>query len=138
MFWDEKCPITTNYLTWFDDDTWSVTPRWIDDLCETIIANHHYNYRMFGTLMSHDLAIYKNTQLSASWFKRAQWYKGRNLRVRGQKAEAPNGSVIDFAVGWCWALEVAATPQPQPRLVPTSSSAPTVLYSPRRSFTTRS
>ena len=108
MFWDEKCPITTNSLTWFDDDTWSVTPRWIDDLCETIIANHHYNYRMFGTLMSHDLAIYKNTQLSASWFKRAQWYKGRNLRVRGQKAEAPNGSVIDFAVGWCWALEVAA------------------------------
>lgn len=40
MFWDEQRPITTNYVVWFDDDTWVVNPNWINDLCQTIIDNH--------------------------------------------------------------------------------------------------
>lgn len=109
MFWDPQAPITTNYLVWFDDDTWIASPHWITDLCQTIIDNHHYNFRMFGNIMYHDLAMYsKQGERPDIWFKSADWYKGRNFRVRNGQQEAANGSVIDFAVGWCWALATDA------------------------------
>jgi len=109
MFWDEKNPITTKYTLWFDDDTWIVKPQWITDLCTTIIGNHDYNFRMYGNLLYHDLAMYaKNGHDPAKWFKDADWYRGKDFRMRGSQREAPNGSVIDFAVGWCWAIETAA------------------------------
>lgn len=120
MFWDAAKPIETNYLVWFDDDTWIVKPQWIDDLCQTIVGNHPYNYRMFGTLMHHDLKMYtKNGHQPDLWFKAGNWHKGKNLRARGSQQETPNGSVIDFAVGWCWALNVEAMRAaniPDPRL----------------------
>lgn len=109
MFWDAQRPITTNYVVWFDDDTWVVTPNWITDLCHTIVENHPNNYRMFGSLMYHDLAMYaKNGNDPTAWFKAADWYQGRNFRMRGSQKEQPNGSVIDFAVGWCWAVATEA------------------------------
>jgi ADP-heptose:LPS heptosyltransferase len=109
MFWDQKNPITTNYLLWFDDDTWIVQPNWIDDLCMNIVNYHHYDFRMYGNIMYHDLKPYnKNGNNPKDWFKEASWHTGKDLRVRGNAHEAANGSVIDFAVGWCWALEVAA------------------------------
>jgi len=120
MFWDEKHPITTNYTLWFDDDTWIVKPRWINDLCTAIAGNHGYNFRMFGNLLYHDLAMYsKNGHDPTKWFKDADWYRGRDLRAKGSRQETPNGSVIDFAVGWCWAIETAAMREaniPDPRL----------------------
>lgn len=106
MFWDQAKPIETKYLVWFDDDTWIVKPQWIDDLCTTIVGNHPYNYRMFGNIMYHDLSMYsKNGHDPREWFRVADWYKGRNFRAKGTQQETPNGSVIDFAVGWCWAIE---------------------------------
>ena len=109
MFYDEKRPIETNYFMWLDDDTWVVKPQWIDDLCQTIINNHHYNFRMYGNLMYHDLKHYsKSGGRPDQWFKAAKWYRNKQFRVRGGQVEAPNGSVIDFAVGWCWAMETAA------------------------------
>jgi ADP-heptose:LPS heptosyltransferase/GT2 family glycosyltransferase len=109
MFWDEQRPITTNYVVWFDDDTWVVNPNWINDLCQTIIDNHPKNYRMFGSLMYHDLTMYaKNGNDPTAWFKTADWYRGRNFRMRGSQKEQTNGSVIDFAVGWCWAIATEA------------------------------
>lgn len=112
MFWDESCPITTNYIVWFDDDTWVATPNWLNDLCQTIIGNHHYGFRMYGNLMYHDIANYaKNGNRPELWFRSASWYNGLAFRARGGMAETPNGSCIDFAVGWCWALETAAMRQ---------------------------
>jgi ADP-heptose:LPS heptosyltransferase/GT2 family glycosyltransferase len=109
MFWDEQRPITTNYVVWFDDDTWVVTPNWINDLCQTIIDNHPRNYRLFGSLMYHDLAMYaKNGNDPSTWFKSADWYCGRNFRMRGSQKEQSNGSVIDFVTGWCWAIATEA------------------------------
>ena len=109
MFYDEKRPIETKYFLWLDDDTWVVKPQWIDDLCQTIINNHHYNFRMYGNLMYHDLKHYsKNGGRPDQWFKAAKWYRNKQFRVRGGQVEAPNGSVIDFAVGWCWAMETVA------------------------------
>ena len=109
MFYDDQRPIATKYFLWLDDDTWVVKPQWIDDLCQTIINNHHYNFRMYGNLMYHDLKHYsKNGGRPDQWFKSAKWYRNKQFRVRGGQVEAPNGSVIDFAVGWCWAMETAA------------------------------
>lgn len=109
MFRDSQNPITTNYMLWFDDDTWIVQPTWIDDLCMNIVNNHHYNFRMYGNIMYHDLKMYaKGGADPAQWFKSAPWHSGKNFRVRGSQHEAANGSVIDFAVGWCWAMEVDA------------------------------
>ncbi len=120
MFWDESQPIETKYLIWLDDDTWTVKPKWITDLCQTIIGNHHFNYRMYGNVMYHDLSMYaKGGHRPDSWFKAAKWYRNRQFRIRGSQQEASNGSVIDFAVGWCWAMEVEAMRQAQvpcPRL----------------------
>jgi len=120
MFWDQSKPIETNYLVWFDDDTWIVKPQWIDDLCTTIVGNHPYNFRMFGNIMYHDLAIYaKGGGRPDAWFRTAPWYKGRNFRAKSSQQETPNGSMIDFAVGWCWALSVEAmrtANMPDPRL----------------------
>ena len=109
LLWDPKNPIETNYFVWFDDDTWVVKPQWIDDLCTTIVGNHNYAYRMYGNVMYHDLSIYnKDGHNPKTWFEKADWYRGKDFRVRGSQQEASNGSVIDFAVGWCWAMETAA------------------------------
>lgn len=105
MLHDPQAPIQTKYMVWFDDDTWVVKPNWINDLCANIINFHPYNYRLFGNLLYHDLSIYSKNEISPiKWFKEARWYRDRFLRVRGGSNEAPNGSVIDFAVGWCWAM----------------------------------
>lgn len=109
MLHDPQRPIDSNYFLWLDDDTWVVKPQWINDLCQTIINNHHYNFRMFGNLMYHDLKHYvKDGGKPADWFKEAEWYQGKQFRNRGGQVESPNGSVIDFAVGWAWAMETAA------------------------------
>lgn len=120
MFWDPEQPIETNYIVWFDDDTWTVKPQWIDDLCQTIVGNHPYGYRMFGNLMYHDISMYaKGGHRPDLWFKSGDWFKGKDFRARGGQQETPNGSVIDFAVGWCWSLATEAMRAaniPDPRL----------------------
>jgi hypothetical protein len=105
MFWDKTCPINTNYVLWFDDDTQVVDPNWLVRLTEVIVANHPHGNRMYGTRLIHDLQVYaKNGHRPDTWFRTADWWQGRNLRIRGRNVEAPNGSVIEFAVGYFWAL----------------------------------
>jgi ADP-heptose:LPS heptosyltransferase len=109
MFWDEDHPIKTNYILWFDDDTWVAHPNWLSDLAKTIIDNHAYGYRMYGNLMYHDLSIYKKKSVKPdTWFKEGKWYRGKPLRIKSGQQESVNGSIIDFAVGWCWALATEA------------------------------
>lgn len=109
MFWDPTKPIETNYIIWLDDDTWAVQPHWLSDLAQTIIDGHPYGYRMFGNIMYHDLSIYsKGGGRPDTWFRESPWHRGKFFRTRGGQQETPNGSVIDFAVGWCWALSTEA------------------------------
>lgn len=109
MFWDASKPIETNYIIWLDDDTWVVQPHWLSDLAQTIIDGHPYGYRMFGNVMYHDLSMYsKGGGRPDTWFRDASWYRGKFFRTRGGQQETPNGSVVDFAVGWCWALSTEA------------------------------
>jgi ADP-heptose:LPS heptosyltransferase len=105
MLHDKTCPIDTNYVLWFDDDTQIVDPNWMVRLTEVIVGNHSQGCRMFGVRMIHDLKAYaKNGNRPDRWFKEASWYQGRNFRVRRHNTEAPNGTIIEFAVGWFWAL----------------------------------
>jgi|JI10StandDraft_1071094.scaffolds.fasta_scaffold06965_5 ADP-heptose:LPS heptosyltransferase len=102
---DKQCPIKTSYFLWLDDDTWVINPNWIQDLCQNIISMHDMRYRMYGTLMYHDLAMYnKPNHDPRNWFRKGSWHKGIDFRVKSSQQEAPNGSVIDFAVGYCWAM----------------------------------
>jgi len=120
MFWDQTCPITTNYVLWFDDDTQIVDPNWLVRLSETIVANHPHGNRMFGTRLIHDMRVFaKNGNRPDTWFRQADWFQGRNFRVRGRNIEAPNGSIIEFAVGYFWALATETIRKaniPDPRL----------------------
>lgn len=109
MFWDEACPITTKYLIWFDDDTVPVKQNWAVTLTETILANHRQGARLYGRKLQHDLQMFQKAGNSPlTWFQQASWWRGNHLRLRGMERTAANGSCIDFAVGWFWAMEVAA------------------------------
>jgi ADP-heptose:LPS heptosyltransferase len=120
MFWDSRCPINSRYVLWFDDDAYVKDPRWLQALTTTIIAGHNKGDRMFGAKMFHDFSVYnRDGHKPQQWFQGAEWYNGRHFRARNNKVEAPNGSVIDFAVGWFWALNTEALRQaniPDPRL----------------------
>lgn len=112
MFYDESHPINTKYLIWFDDDTWVVNPAWLGDLCTTIAANHKNGFRMYGNMMYHDLSMYSGAgHRPDRWFREGNWYRGKYFRSKPGKDETANGSIIDFAVGWCWALNVEAMRQ---------------------------
>jgi hypothetical protein len=105
MFWDETCPIKTNYVLWFDDDTRVVDNDWLVRLSDMIVTNHPHGCRMYGWKHHHDLRIYtKAGHRPDQWFREGGWWKGRHLRIRGRDAEAPNGTMIEFATGWFWAL----------------------------------
>ena len=109
MFYDLTNPISTKYLIWFDDDTWVVNPNWLSDLCSTIAVNHNSGFRMYGNMMYHDISMYAQAgHRPDKWFRSASWYKGKDFRSKSGKEEVSNGGVIDFAVGWCWALSAQA------------------------------
>ena len=105
MFRDPSAPITTPYLVWFDDDTKIVDPMWAQRLSETIIANHREGSRLYGTKMYHDLrAMSSDIHRPDLWFRNSDWYRNVQLRLPNKQMLATNGSCIDFAVGYFWAL----------------------------------
>jgi hypothetical protein len=121
IFRDPACPITTEYLLWFDDDSYVTHPQWLERLAETIAANHQHGARHYGWLHIHDVKMYaRNGHDPRRWFQQATWWKGKHLRIRGTKTEAPNGTVIEFIPGSFWALHTAAMREadiPDSRLV---------------------
>lgn len=105
MFWDEKHPITTKYVLWFDDDSWVIDKDWLTRLAEEIIQNHKNGCRMYGTKFFHDLMPYRRQGFSPEkWFHAATWWQKRNLFMSGGARETPNGSQIVFCTGGFWAL----------------------------------
>lgn len=109
MFRDPDHPVTTEYVVWFDDDTWVVDLKWLDKLDKVISDNQGAGYRAFGCSLFHDLKESPTTDAKAvNWFKNASWWRRRDLRLRGSKDYAPNGSCIDFPVGWFWAARYDA------------------------------
>lgn len=114
MFYDESHPITTNYLTWFDDDTIACqNHNWLYALAELIVRKHPEGYRMFGPKQIHAIAP---AQLET--FKRGSWYRGKSFFDKKGRP-VPNGRFSLFATGSCWALETKAMREaniPDPRI----------------------
>ena len=105
VFHDPQAPLRSNYVVWFDDDAQVVDPLWATKLAETIINNHKNGCRLYGDKKFHDLTIYaKGGHRPDRWFSGAAWHKGVQFRVRNSERTAPNGSCIDFVVGWFWAI----------------------------------
>lgn len=108
MFHDPAAPLTTNYLIWFDDDSYVVNEKWLYRLCETIIENHPHGNRLYGIKFFHQLQIDLAQGVDQrKWFQSAPWHKGRNFRTR-QGIAAPNGDSICFVSGGFLALGVDA------------------------------
>ena len=105
IFRDQENPIETPYLIWLDDDTQVVDPMWLKHLSEAIVNNHSQGGRMYGWPHFHDLRLSrKGNHDPKKWFESAKWWRGARLRVRNSNRRAPNGTLIDFVPGWCWAL----------------------------------
>ena len=121
VFRDPACPITTEYLLWFDDDSYVTHPQWLERLAETIAANHQHGGRHYGWLHIHDVKMFaKGGHDPRRWFHESNSYRGRPMKVRGTKQEAPNGTVIEFVPGSFWALHARTAVEadiPEPRLV---------------------
>lgn len=121
MFHDPRCPITTKYLLWFDDDSWVIDKKWLSLLGREIVANHPHGARLFGPRYVHDLKpLQRPGHDPTAWFREAPWWTGQQLKVKGGAREAPNGHLIEFASGGFWALHVKTMKQagiPDARLV---------------------
>lgn len=105
MFYDEKCPINTPYLCWFDDDSWCRDKSWMSKLSKVIIANHPHQCRLYGAKYIHDLAkVTRTGALRDQWFKDASWWRNVPLHAANGARQIPNGSEIVFVSGGFWAL----------------------------------
>lgn len=115
MFWDQGCPITTNYVVWFDDDSTVRHPHWAPLLAENIINNSKFNVGCYGEKMLSPLRERHNR----GWFTEAPWHTGKPFHTR-QGKEAPNGNRVVFCVGGFWCIKTEAIRKcniPDPRLV---------------------
>lgn len=105
MFHDEKFPITTKWVVWFDDDTMcDVDPLWLDKMCSAInsgcIADP--NFGMLGPIYH-----FAMQPKHAEWVKKADWYKGKYFRDKLGKPTV-NGNKVVFTTGSCWAIKAEA------------------------------
>jgi len=102
MLHDPKCPIETNYMVWFDDDTQVINARWMQVLGRTIVDNHNHNVGLYGIHMFTALtATLKKDQ--RRWFKSAPWFRNRPFQNRSGQS-VPNGNCIHFVPGYFWAM----------------------------------
>lgn len=105
MFWDADRPIQTPYVCWFDDDSWCRKDDWMVLLAKAIRASHPHQGRLYGARYVHDLmSVTRPGAEREKWFKKAPWWKGRNLYTADGNRTAENGSQIVFASGGFWAL----------------------------------
>jgi ADP-heptose:LPS heptosyltransferase len=105
MFHDEKFPITTKWVVWFDDDTMcDVDAIWFDKMCSAInsAAITDSNFGMLGPIYH-----FAMQPKHAEWVKKADWYRSKHFRDRIGKPTV-NGNKIFFTTGSFWAMKAEA------------------------------
>lgn len=101
MFWDPERPIATDWLIWFDDDTFcDRNPDWLALLSHQIV--NHPGCDMFGPHR-----FYRLSEGQPAWIREAPWYRGKPFRDKSGK-EVPNGDCVHFASGSLICLRTAA------------------------------
>lgn len=101
MFYDPDCPIETNYVLWFDDD--SVADRnqqWFTLLVRHIVSNPD------AALIGADMVLNLSPAQMAH-YKTRPWYKGKPFRLKNG-TPAPNGTYTKFVAGGFFALKTSA------------------------------
>ena len=108
MFFDSAAPIETNYVVWFDDDSYTLNPHWLSILAQTIVAQKPRDkVGMYGHKMYHPLQTPPSGNDPMMWFRAAKWYRNKNFRNKAG-AGVPNGNKIHFVVGGFWAISKQA------------------------------
>ena len=104
VFGDKEDPIDTNYIVWFDDDSYARNEAWLSILAQTITAQKvQERVGMYGHLMYHVLKHPNPNKDPRQWFRNASWFRNKGFRdARGK--ESPNGNKIHFCVGGFWAI----------------------------------
>ena len=101
VFKDEKDPIETNYVIWFDDCARVSHGNWLNLLAEDISKQPDY-VGMYGAKMTYVFKTHRPKD-PREWFKRQSWHHGKPFRTR-KGNPAPNGDSIHFCAGWFWAI----------------------------------
>lgn len=116
MFRDPAHPITTKWVTWFDDDTMcDVDPLWFDKMVQAL---HHAAARDPNLGMLGSRYFFKMGTKHADWVRAAPWYTGRMFRDKAGNP-APNADKIHFLTGGFWTLKAECIEKcgiPDPRL----------------------
>lgn len=74
VFWDDKSPLTTKWVLWFDDDTIADRhPQWLTLLGQQI-AQHHgpENAHLFGRKL-----LWVPQQTHLTWMQARPWWRGK-------------------------------------------------------------
>ena len=104
MFYDAEKPITTDWIMWFDDDSYVTKPDWMDKLEAVVTKTHKQTTpvapngnHMYGHIWySH----FKDNQ--EDWVKAASWYKGVPFPLDYRKK--PPMTKSDFCTGGFWLI----------------------------------
>lgn len=105
MFHDKKRPIETEWVIWFDDDSYARKQNWLIRLGQAICEVNDPTVTMLGVKMLHPLKSHRRDP--RQWFRNASWWQNKHFCTR-QGKEAPNGNTIHFIVGGFWALRTSA------------------------------
>ncbi len=113
MFYDKIDPIKTEWLIWFDDDSYvkAKSVRWLEKLLELTKGD---KIGLIGCPVRYTIRARE-----ANWFREGDWYRGRHFRLKDGK-EATNGNYIHYVQGGFWAASMEAIRQsniPDKRLV---------------------
>ena len=97
MFWNEP-QLATEYVMWFDDDSWPEDPQWLSKLDTWVGANP--NFKVAGKKYFQHL---KPSQVN--WLKTEPWYTGKDVdRRKGMP-------VSHFVTGGWWLTRTSVMKQ---------------------------
>jgi hypothetical protein len=108
MFWDPDHPITTNYVAWFDDNTWVKHLNWLNILADDI----HRQSQQVGAYGPRSYRTFKLHQEKdpRGWFQQSSWYRGKDFRSK-HGSPIPNGDTIHFCSDWFFVVSAEAIRQ---------------------------
>lgn len=105
IFHDPKRPITSEWITWFDDDALITKSDWFDKTKKFIADTRGVTFFGQERRKGHQAGIRR-------FIEAASWYKKRKLqRIRGERGSKYHGPGIVFVQGSYWWIRTAVINQ---------------------------